>query len=456
MDNIHIIYKVNTSPTLQDTEWASDYNIIMDKIANNHNVFCFGMGLVGTLFCKEIQHYPVCFDNIHFVDNNPTLQGTSINIGTFNRTIISKRKMIELIRPGDCIILTVGALVFLPLYEELTNDPDLSTLGLHNIEFHHVAFRTPQSDPIYPEINSSMAIKAIEKYDAFHPIDNSMMSENSAYVDVIICVHNALSDVKNCLQSVVSNNSYGHNIIVVDDGSDDETKDYLVQYCNMHSITLLRNNTPQGYTASANQGLRHSKADYLVLLNSDTVVTKYWIEKMVQLFTKEKNLGIAGPLSNAAILQSIPNMNADGIGNNLPKGLSPQLMSNLIERVSTGAHPKISIINGFCFMMSRQLVDTIGFFDIASFPKGYGEEYDYCIRAKAAGFDLRVLDNTYIFHNKSKSFGHTKRLYYTTVANFSLARKHGLHVLKQINKEMTNNKGTNNIRSTIAKIIIQL
>ena len=47
--------------------------------------------------------------------------------------------------------------------------------------------------------------------------------------------------------------------------------------------------------------------------------------------------------------------------------------------------------------------------DEENFPIGYGEENDYCIRAADAGFTLAIADDAYVFHAKSKSFGHSRR-----------------------------------------------
>src|SRR5262249_33560608 len=65
----------------------------------------------------------------------------------------------------------------------------------------------------------------------------------TAHVDVIVCVHNAIEDVRRCLESVVRHTGAPFRLMVVDDGSGPETRDYLAEFCRAHGATLLRNET---------------------------------------------------------------------------------------------------------------------------------------------------------------------------------------------------------------------
>src|SRR3546814_12923259 len=60
--------------------------------------------------------------------------------------------------------------------------------------------------------------------------------------------------------------------------------------------------------------------------------------------------------------------------------------------------------NGFCLYIKRDLIDAIGLFDEASFPEGYGEEHDFCMRALAAGWYNMVAPRTRVHHVRSASF----------------------------------------------------
>src|SRR5690606_36189016 len=109
---------------------------------------------------------------------------------------------------------------------------------------------------------------------------------------IVVCVHNALADVERCLESVVQHTTAPYSVILVDDGSEAPTRDYLAAFAAEHGATLLRNESATGYTRAANQGLREATADYVVLLNSDTIVTSGWLDRMIACAESDSEIGM--------------------------------------------------------------------------------------------------------------------------------------------------------------------
>jgi glycosyltransferase involved in cell wall biosynthesis len=99
-------------------------------------------------------------------------------------------------------------------------------------------------------------------------------------------------------------------------------------------------------------------------------------------------------------------------------------MARLVASVSTRSYPRLPFVNGFCFMMHRKVIDAIGYMDEENFPIGYGEENDFCIRAADAGYELAIADDVYVFHAKSKSFGHQQRKVLSEQGSINLKKKH--------------------------------
>ncbi|HIE57041.1 MAG TPA: glycosyltransferase, partial [Anaerolineales bacterium] len=220
--------------------------------------------------------------------------------------------------------------------------------------------------------------------------------ERTASVDVIVCVHNAYDDVRRCLESVVRYSSPPYNIILVDDGSQPQTSNYLQQFAADQGVRLLRNEQARGYTLAANQGLQASTADYALLLNSDTIATPGWLNGMVACAESDSRIGLVGPLSNTASWQSVPqlfNDQGDWADNALPEDVSVVEMAERIREMSERLYPRIPFLNGFCLMIKRAVLDEVGYFDEDTFGAGYGEENDFCIRARKAGWDLAVADD---------------------------------------------------------------
>lgn len=234
--------------------------------------------------------------------------------------------------------------------------------------------------------------------------------------DVIVCVHNGGRDVVICLDSILRHwdENYQKNLIVVDDFSSDEMGSYLFKLSEKDSrVTLVRLNEQNYYTKAANIGLLNSSAHYRTLLNSDTIVTKGWIQKIEKVFSISPEVGIVGPLSNAASTQSVPfvksSANQTAI-NLLPPGVSIDFFADFVEKKSEGImRPFTPLIHGFCLSLSSSVIEKIGLFDEVLFPRGYGEENDYCFRAEDEGFILAIALDTFIYHAKSKSYISSER-----------------------------------------------
>lgn len=246
--------------------------------------------------------------------------------------------------------------------------------------------------------------------------------------DIIVCIHNALPDVKRCLASLEAHTRPLHRLILVDDGSSEETRDFVAESALRLGATRIRNETARGYTLAANQGLRASRAPYAVLLNSDTLVTDGWLERLIAAVESDPKAGIAGPLSNCASWQSIPefvNAEGDWSENPLPEGLDANGMAALIARDAAPIRPELPFLNGFCLLIRRELIDAIGIFDEETFGRGYGEENDYCLRTRKAGWKLLLADDAYVFHAQSKSYSPEKRRELSRLAHEALLKKHG-------------------------------
>ncbi len=254
--------------------------------------------------------------------------------------------------------------------------------------------------------------------------------------DIILPVYNALEDVQMCINSLYDHKTFEFNLIVIDDFSQIETQKYLEEQSEKRKFKLLRNSENMRFTKTVNRGFENSSADYVVLLNSDTIVTPMWIEKILRCFKSDDKIGIVGPLSNAASWQSVPVRDDEEYGgwmvNLIPDGYSVAEMGKLIETISYKQYPEVPSVNGFCYVIKREVLNKNGVLDVEYFPTGYGEEDDFSIRAKDAGFKIAVADDTYIFHSKSKSYTHEIREVLTKGGRKSLDKKHGKERIKKL------------------------
>jgi len=189
--------------------------------------------------------------------------------------------------------------------------------------------------------------------------EHSDVAIGDVSVDIVVCVYNALDDTRTCLESVFSNTSIPFHLIIVDDASNQETQAYLRQFSEEYDASYLRNDQNVGYTFSANHGLQASDAEYVVLLNSDTIVTHGWLMRMIACARSDPSIGIVGPLSNTASWQSIPEIesNGDWAINPIPPGSTVADVGNLVERFSDRLYPEMALLNGFCLLMKQELFE---------------------------------------------------------------------------------------------------
>lgn len=220
-------------------------------------------------------------------------------------------------------------------------------------------------------------------------------------IDIIVPVYNGLEDVKKCVKSVKENTDLNrHRLILVDDKSPDCEVLPFLKSIESKAIHIIESTVNEGFSASVNKGMKYSDRD-VILLNSDTVVTEGWVEKLITCAYSRRAAATVTPLSNAATLCSVPEFLRD---NPLPEGYSVEKMGELIERCSIRRYPKITVAVGFCMYIKREVLNQIGYFDAETFGKGYGEENDFCHRAEKLGYMHLMCDDTFIYHKGTASF----------------------------------------------------
>ncbi len=223
-------------------------------------------------------------------------------------------------------------------------------------------------------------------------------------VDIIVPIYNAFEDLRICLDSIYKNTDLqGNRLILINDNSPDERiKPYLDKQSETHgNVIVIHNGSNKGFSANINLGMAQSRDHDVILLNSDTVVTRNWVEKMTACAYSDPAVGTVTPVSNNATLCSVPLFCEE---NKLPEGLGIEKAAELVERCSFRDYPDITVAHGFCMLVKREVIETIGNFDAETFGRGYGEENDFCNRAEQAGYKHVMCDNTYIYHSGTKSF----------------------------------------------------
>lgn len=227
-------------------------------------------------------------------------------------------------------------------------------------------------------------------------------------VDVIVCVHGRLDVVAPCIDSVLRFSTLPMRLIVIDDASDEETRRYLAGLDHPH-LTLHRNGENLGYTRSANLGLALGGAPFRLLLNSDTLVSRGWLERLLRCMESDPDVAVVGPVSNSATYQSVPRIRIaerpDAAWSDNPLAVDLGTWSEVVAALANCRYPALPNLHGMCWLVRASALERLGLFDPEWSPVGYGEENEFARRVEAAGLSCRVADDCFVFHRGGSSFG---------------------------------------------------
>ena len=225
-------------------------------------------------------------------------------------------------------------------------------------------------------------------------------------ISIIIPVYNQHEVVIPCIESVLKNSTRPYEIIIIDDNSNEsEIESYWKKINQKSNVNIIKNKTNLGFVKSVNKGMANSKSD-VILLNSDTIVTGNWLDKIYSCAYSNSKIATVSPLSNNATICSFPDFVKP---NQIPEGFTLEKFSRLIEKLSESKYYPSPTSPGFCIFIKRSVIDELGLFD-EKFHPAYGEEDDFCMRAYKKGYLSVIDDGTYIFHHGEKSFSEKSKI----------------------------------------------
>lgn len=225
-------------------------------------------------------------------------------------------------------------------------------------------------------------------------------------VDVIIPVYAGLHETLACIDLVLATISQETRCVVVEDCCPEaDLVAALIRLSVEGRVELVRKRKNTGFPGTANTGMRFAHGRDVVLLNSDTLVASGWLEALRQAVQREPNIGTATPLSNDATILSYPNANGT---NDIPDLAETRRIDALARLVNVGVAVDIPTGIGFCMYIRRQCLDSVGLLREDVFAQGYGEENDFCIRARHMGWRHVAVPGVFVAHVGGKSFGTAK------------------------------------------------
>ena len=253
-----------------------------------------------------------------------------------------------------------------------------------------------------------------------------------------------------CVQALFRHTRPAWELIVVNNGSTDDTAAYLAGVRDAASVpvTIIANAENLGFPRAINQGLQAARGEYLVLLNNDAVVTDGWLDQLIALTRVQSDGGgerpapdqagpqwrhafrlkaglqrgaanrVVGVPASAGPPIGVSSLSTIGlVGPMSNYATPPQLVEDVPYRDLDEMHafarrwrdehrgkwftvPKLS---GFCLLMKRAVYEAIGGLD-ERFGLGLFDDDDLAERARRAGFELAVAHDLFVHHFGSRTF----------------------------------------------------
>ena len=226
-----------------------------------------------------------------------------------------------------------------------------------------------------------------------------MADSQKIKISIIILSWNTKDLLKKCLKSI----PFYAEVIIVDNGSKDGTVHFL-NSLKWPNLKIIKNKKNLGFAKGNNQGLEVAKGDFVMILNSDTIVQKGTLEKLVE-FTKDTPLYAVSPLlvnPNGTIQEEyymrFPNLwQIFGYHHPLYRWLfmKAPLKWLIVSRIQKKPF-EVEQLPGAALMVPKEVWEKVGLLD-EDFHFLY-EDVDWCWRAKKIGIKLMVIPEAKITH----------------------------------------------------------
>lgn len=249
-----------------------------------------------------------------------------------------------------------------------------------------------------------------------------MKNDLSPELSIIIVTWNTRTMLIDCIRSIRSNPpACPYEIVVVDNGSTDGTAQWLAD--EMSDVICIVSRDNLGFARANNLGIHRARGEFMLLLNSDTLVHEGALDALLAYMRRDASAGIVGPalMNMDGSLQpswaSFPTIWSEALGRNFRTRMP------VAELTTQGAY-SVDWIGGAALLVRRSVLSQIGLLDENIFM--YAEETDLCRRAKLSGWRTVYLEDAAITHlgGGSASRASYRQLQLLYDSKLYYARKH--------------------------------
>ncbi len=225
-------------------------------------------------------------------------------------------------------------------------------------------------------------------------------------LSIIIISYNTKEVTRNCIESIYkSQPNTSFEIIVIDNTSKDGSVSMIKELQKKHSnIVLIENTENTGFAKANNQGVRHALGEYILLLNSDTIILENAISVLLDYYKKNQDtIQFIGPKLLNHDLSPQPSC---GPFYTLPVVFAALFLKGDywgLTRSSPNSPKEVDWVSGACILTNKKNYNEVQGFDEKIFM--YMDEIDLLYRAKKRGYQVFFYPASKIIHLGSVSSG---------------------------------------------------
>ena len=217
-------------------------------------------------------------------------------------------------------------------------------------------------------------------------------------VSVIVVNWNRAALLRNCLKSLFSQRDAPLEIIVVDNGSTDDSA--TVVSSEFPAVQLIRNRTNRGFCAANNQGIAAARGEFIALLNNDAEAESGWAAALVQACRSAPSVGMVA----CKILVYEDPSRIDKVGHLIyPDGQNRGRGSGALDRGQFDRIEPVLWPDGCAALYRAEMLREIGGFDEDLF--AYGDDAELGLRARLAGWDCLYTPFAVVRHHRGSTLG---------------------------------------------------
>lgn len=247
---------------------------------------------------------------------------------------------------------------------------------------------------------------------------------NKPSVSIIVLNYNSRQDTLDCLRSLEHVAYPRADVILVDNGSVDGTVEAVRTAYPL--MTVIETGQNLGFTGGNNVGIAHALAegaDYIMLLNNDTIVAPDMIDLMIAAMEADPSIGVSGPM--IYYFDAPDTIWSAGGGIDWSRGTTQMIGLNEEDHGQYGTTPRsVDFVTGCCLLARREVWEGVGLLDDRFFM--YYEETEWCVRAAHAGYRIIHVPLAMMWHKISiEARATSPRTYYYMTRNRLLFLRQG-------------------------------